>query len=230
MTPDHDPGGDRAARPLRRDAERNRQRLLDAAREVFAARGVDVTLDDIARHAGLSVGALYRHFPGREELVEALFDTKLDEIADWAEQARHDPDAWAGLTGFLQRTTSAMAADRGLRDVLFSRTYGHDRVERARERLAPAIDALVARCQRDGAVRADLTGADIALVQFMIAALIEYTEPVDPDLWPRYLALVLDGLRHEGATRTSLPHPAPAAQNVSDVARHWKPQRRRRPD
>lgn len=211
-------------KPLRRDAERNRRRLLDAAREVFAARGVDVTLDDIAHHADLSVGALYRHFPNREALVEALFEDKIERLVAVAGEAQRHPDPWAGLTGFLEHATEAMAADRGLRDVMFSRAYGHDRVERSREHLAPAIDALLARAQHAGVVRSDLAGADVALIQFMVAALIEYTETVDPGMWRRYLALVLDGLRPEG---TPLPYPAPAPEGVTEVARHWKPQRRR---
>lgn len=213
-----------AGRPLRRDAERNRLRILGAAHEVFAARGIDVTLDDIAHHAGLAVGTVYRRFPSREHLVEALFDTQLDQIVGWAEEGLRNPDALAGLTEFFERAIASMAADRGLQDVLFSRTYGHDRVAKVRERLVPAADALIARCQEAGVIRRDVVGGDLALVQFMMAAVVEYTEQVDPGLWRRYLALLIDGLRTESST---LPAAAPDVEKLAKIADRWKPPRRR---
>ena len=212
-----------ASRPLRRDAERNRLRILDAAREVFAARGVDVTLDDIAHHADLGVGTVYRRFPSREHLVEALFDAQLDRLVLLAEQAGRDPDPWTGLTAFFEGTAELLAADRGLQDVLFSRAYGRERVARARERIIPAVDTLIARCRRTGAVRADLEGADVSLLHFMIASLMEYTEHVQPELWRRYLTLLLDGLRPPG---TPLPVAAPDADALALIAAQWRPPRR----
>jgi len=214
-----------ADRPLRRDAEHNRQRILSAAREVFAARGLDVSLDEIAHHAGLGVGTVYRRFPSREHLVEALFEDRLDQLAAWAEQALADVDPWNGLQGFIERATEAMTADRGLTDVLFSRTYGRDHVEQARTRLDPLIGALVERARNAGSLRADLEAVDLILIQFMIGALIEYTEQVDPGLWRRYLALVLDGLRSVPG-QAAVPRVAPTAEALSTIARKWKPPRR----
>jgi AcrR family transcriptional regulator len=74
-------------RPLRRDAEQNRQRILAAAREVYSERGLDVTLDDIARHAGVGVGTVYRRFPGKEALIDALFEDKVNSLLSLAEEA-----------------------------------------------------------------------------------------------------------------------------------------------
>ena len=210
-------------RPLRRDAERNRQRILEAAREVFAARGLDVTLDDIAHHAGVAVGTVYRRFPSREHLVEALFDTRLDELVGFAEEALDSTDPWAGLTGFLDRGLGLMAADRGMQDVLFSRAYGHDRVAHVRDRIAPLIDALIARCQEAGLVRPDLAGVDLGLLQFMMGAVIEYTEPIQPGLWRRYLTLYLDGMRTQV---TPLPVDAPGPEQQLEIVNRWKPPRR----
>ncbi|GAA0905774.1 TetR/AcrR family transcriptional regulator [Virgisporangium aurantiacum] len=220
---DGDAGRPGPARPLRRDAERNRRRILASAREVFAARGVDVTLDDIAHHAGVGVGTVYRRFPSREHLVEALFDEDLDQIVAWAGEGIRARDAWAGLTGFLERSVTFMSTDRGLQDVLFSHAYGRQRVARIRERIAPAVDALIARCQRVGVVRDDVVGGDIALVQFMVAALMEYTEHVEPGLWRRYLALVLDGLR---TPSSALPVAAPTIDILTQIAERWRPPRR----
>ena len=84
-------------RPLRKDAERNRQRIIDAAREVFAERGLGVSLDDIARHAGVGVGTVYRRFPDKEQLIDALFDERLDAIAARAESATEIADPWLAL-------------------------------------------------------------------------------------------------------------------------------------
>jgi AcrR family transcriptional regulator len=210
-------------RPLRRDAERNRQRILAAAREVFAARGVDVTLDDIAAHAGLGVGTVYRRFPSREHLVEALFDTHLDQLVTWAQEGLRHPDAWTGLTEFLDRSLGRMADDRGLRDVMFSDAYGHAHIAMIKAQIAPAVDALVQRCQQAGAIRPDVVGGDFALVQFMLAALVEYTEQVQPDLWRRYLAIMLDGLRSAPAP---LPVAAPDMDNLAQISQRWKPPRR----
>jgi AcrR family transcriptional regulator len=91
------------ARPLRRDAERNRQRILKAAAEVFAERGLEVSLDEVARHAGVGVGTVYRRFPTKDDLIEALFMDRIDEVATLAEQAAQDPDPWAGLVSFMMR-------------------------------------------------------------------------------------------------------------------------------
>jgi AcrR family transcriptional regulator len=210
-------------RPLRRDAERNRQRILAAAREVFAARGVDVTLDDIAHHAGVGVGTMYRRFPSREHLVEALFDTELEQVVAWAEEGLRHPDPWTGLTEFFDRSVAFMATDRGVQDILFSSAYGQVRVAKVRERLAPLGDALIARCQEAGVVRPDVVGGDLAIVQFMMASVLEYTESVEPGLWRRYLALMLDGLRPGAPT---LPGAAPDVGEFAKIAQRWRPPRR----
>src|SRR5215211_3742812 len=103
--------------PLRADAERNRQRILEAAREVFADRGLDVTLDDIARHAGVGVGTAYRRFPNKEALVEALMVERIGELEALAQECLAQPDPWEGVAGYLERALAMQAADRGLKEV-----------------------------------------------------------------------------------------------------------------
>src|SRR5215831_15659928 len=139
-----DGGADvRAVRPLRRDAERNRQRILKAAAEVFNERGLDVSLDEIARHAGVGVGTVYRRFRTKEDLVEALFMSRLATVAAIAEQALEADDPWAGLVSFMERMTETMADDLGLRQILMFATYGRDLVTIARQRNAPLVERLV---------------------------------------------------------------------------------------
>src|SRR3954464_6326458 len=98
-------------RPLRRDAELNRERLLAAARELFATRGLHVTLNDIAHHAGVGVGTAYRRFANKEEVIDALFEQGLQDIADLATEALANPDAWAGLVLFLERSLHMQFGD-----------------------------------------------------------------------------------------------------------------------
>src|SRR4030088_279232 len=116
------------ARPLRRDAELNRQRIISAAQVVFGEGGSEATLDDIARHAGLGVGTVYRRFPSKEHLVEALFVKKLEEISELAEQALAEPDAWEGLTEFAWKSGGLHAAEGGLHELMLLSTFGQGEV------------------------------------------------------------------------------------------------------
>ena len=195
-------------RPLRKDAERNRQRILQAAAEVFTEKGLRATLDDVADRAGVGVGTVYRRFPDKEALVEALFTDRLDTVVGYAEQALAEPDPWTGLAFFLERAATVIAGDRGLRQILMYATYGRDRVDQARTRMLPVVSAMVERAQAAGQVRADLRPTDIPLTLFMLSATSEYALHVRPEIWRRYLALVLDALRPDRAGGTELAEPA----------------------
>src|SRR3954452_17176057 len=105
-------------RPLRRDAERNRQRILHAAAAAFAEGGLGVTMDEIARRAGVGVGTVYRRFPDKELLIEALFEQRLDELVELAKDALALEDAWEGLVRFFETFIAVQAADRGLKEVV----------------------------------------------------------------------------------------------------------------
>ena len=206
-------------RPLRKDAERNRLRILAAAAEVFNERGLHGTLDDVAERAGVGVGTVYRRFPDKEALVEALFTERLDMVVGFAEQALAEPDPWAGLASFLEQAAGVIAGDRGLRQILMFATYGRDRVDQARARMLPVVTAMVQRAQRAGAVRADLRPTDIPLIEFMLGWMAEYTAGVRPEIWRRYLALMLDALRPERAGATELPEPALAPDEFVQIVR-----------
>src|ERR1700680_1616117 len=103
-----------AERPLRKDAERNRQRILEAARELFTEQGLGVTLNDIAHFAGCGVGTVYRRFPDKEQLIDALFEERVGELVACAEAALSNPDPWEGFVGFLEYGLRLQAQDRGL--------------------------------------------------------------------------------------------------------------------
>lgn len=212
---------DTAVRPLRKDAERNRALILDAAREVYAAQGLDAGFDEIARVAGVGVGTVYRRFPERADLVEALFEQEVDAVVARDEQAAADPDPWRGLREFLSWGVEAQAADRGLAQVLALAGHGHERVATGRERLRPAVAALVRHAQRAGVLRGDVTELDIGIAVAMISR-VGGTDR--SQLRERYVTLVLDGL----AVRRDGPSPlAPVPASEDDLACIVAPARRR---
>lgn len=206
-----------ADRPLRRDAERNRQRILAAAGELFTERGLSVTLDDIARHAGVGVGTVYRRFPDKEVLIDALFDQRLESICAIAEQALAAPDPWDGLVLFFERGCELQAHDRGLKELLASSTHGGGCVVDARDRLRLHVTELFDRAKAAGVVRADADPYDAPLIHMMLGVVMDRTRDVAPDVWRRYLGLVLDGLRL-GAP-TALPVEALAPPELEAVMR-----------
>ena len=196
---------ERACRPLRADAARNRARILEAARTVFAERGLEATLDQVAARAGVGVGTVYRRFPDKEALVEALFEQGVDGIVELAVQAGSIADSWDALVWFLERACQRQAEDLGLRDVTMHGMYGRQRISKARERIAPAVGQLIERAQRDGHLRGDIVAADMPLIELMINAVATYTGRLAPDLWHRYLAIVLDGLSVRRESLSVLP-------------------------
>jgi len=204
----------RGERPLRRDAERNRQRILHAAAQVFTQRGLDATLDDVARQAGVGVGTVYRRFPDKETLVGELFQDRIDAMVTVAEQALGAPDPWQALVSFLEYAAASMAGDLGLRQLMMFATYGKDRVAYARERMRPVVSKLVERAQAAGALRRDFSATDVPLIAYMLASAGEYAGPVQPDLWRRYLALIIDGMRATTGDVTGLPVPALSAEDI----------------
>lgn len=195
MSATHPERSGSAERPLRRDAERNRQRILEAATDLFAERGLGVTLDDIAHHAGVGVGTVYRRFPDKEQLIDALFEDRMDGLVALAEACLAEDDPWFGLSTFFERGLERQAADRGLKDLVTCTAHGRERVSSGRERLGPVIDQLLVRAQRAGVVRDDVCHTDLGLLHLMLAAIMDATCEVGPDVWRRLVRLVLDGLR-----------------------------------
>jgi AcrR family transcriptional regulator len=216
---------DQTERPLRRDAERNRRRILEAAAEAFAERGLAVTMDEIADRAEVGVGTVYRRFPDKDLLIEALVEDHLAAIIERGEQALAEEDAWAALLGFLEHALALQAADRGLRDLLLSTPHGHDRIAHTRDRLEPVVYELVERAQAAGRLRPDVHGSDVPLVMMMIGGAVDFTRPVAPDAWRRMLAVVIDGLRAR-EDLIPLDQPALTPEQVDRAMREWKPARR----
>src|SRR3954469_18705229 len=182
-------------KPLRKDAERNRQRLLTAAGELFAERGLDVTLHDIAHRAGVGVGTAYRRFANKEEVIDAYFEDKLDQVAERANEALQDPDPWRGLVTYVELASALQAEDRGLMQIFRNPARGQRRGAPASPRIAPLIVALVESAREDGKLRADFEGTDLPMIQLALTTLMDATRSFEPSLYRRYLAIFLDGMR-----------------------------------
>jgi AcrR family transcriptional regulator len=208
--------------PLRADAERNRQRLLAAAKDLFATRGLDVTLDEVARHAGVGTGTAYRRFPNKDALIDALMVDRVAELADLARECLEDPDPWRGLTGYFERALAVQAADRGLKEVLFSSGRGRERSNEARRQIAPVVTRLVQRALDAGVVRSDFSTSDVPLINFMLNTVVDFGRDVEPDLYKRYLAIVFDGLRPRDDLEP-LPVDALKVNVFQDALARWKP-------
>jgi AcrR family transcriptional regulator len=204
---------------LRRDAERNRQRILLAAAQEFTERGLEATLDDVARRAGVGVGTVYRRFRDKETLVEELFKDRIDAIVAVAEEACAAPDPWAAFVAYLEYLTAIMASDLGLRQLLMFATYGRDQITYTRERMRPVVGKLVERAQATGKLRADFSTTDVPMIAFMLASGAEYASPAQRALWERYLTLIIDGLRPARDDVSPFPVPALSPQEMEQAMR-----------
>ena len=210
-------------RPLRRDAERNRQRILRGALECFADRGLAVSLDDIARHSEVGVGTVYRRFPNKQVLIDTLFEEHLEECARALARGIEHSDAWTGFTQALESILTAQLNNRGLMELMIRGMEAGDCTERGRGRLIALTEQLIDRAQAQGTLRADVRHTDIPLIQLMLASLIDASRDVDPEVWRRYLALTLDGLRARRDEPTALPAPAPEIDVLERTMNQWRP-------
>ncbi|KAA2258132.1 TetR/AcrR family transcriptional regulator [Solihabitans fulvus] len=207
-------------RPLRSDAQRNRELLLGAARELFAERGIDVAMADIARHAGVSNGTLYNRFPTRTDLIEAVFLDRLERIVDLAGQALAVADPWQGFASYLIGVCELQADDRGFNEVAARNLADSPAARNLRAAALTGVTELLTRGARAGVLRADVTVEDLAFVIWGISRTVEITAGTAPRAWRRHLALAMDGFRAEGAHPLPEPplppggvHPAPPKEN-----------------
>ncbi|HEX5117390.1 MAG TPA: helix-turn-helix domain-containing protein [Pseudonocardiaceae bacterium] len=194
-------------RPLRADAARNRESLLVAAADEFAERGPDASVADIARRAGVGKGTVFRHFATKDDLIAAILLDRMNALNAFGERLVDAPDPAAGLWEFLV----AAGEQRQQRDLSFLQDAGEPNAEvtAARTRMFRTIDTLVDRARQHGVVRADITGTDIVLLMCAPNYVTSYLPGASPDLWRRYLGIIFDGLRPDGAH--PLPQPPPSS-------------------
>jgi AcrR family transcriptional regulator len=209
---DHD---NRPAPPrrLRRDARRNRDALVEAARQVFCDHGLEAPLEQIARQAGVGIGTLYRHFPNRAALLDAVGSDHLQSHIDVAEQALAADDPWDGFAFYLEQSCRLQAADRGLNDVMGMRFPRATATEAAKTRLYELVGRVVDRAQQSGQLRPDVTLEDLAFLNWANARILPAVRAAGaPDAWQRHLGLLLDGFRADRAN--PLPQPPLSPRQV----------------
>jgi AcrR family transcriptional regulator len=182
---------------LRADALRNREHLLGVARQVFASEGLEVPIDEVARRAGLGIGTVYRHFPNKEALFEAIIIDELERLLVHAETLQRDADPEPAFVGFLEKYLAAGAAKRDFTEALLRSGRGPlppPPVQEIFARVRAALGRLLTSAQKAGAIRTDI-GVDetLALLHGVSAASVSYGGP--PEQRPRLWAVVLDGLR-----------------------------------
>jgi AcrR family transcriptional regulator len=194
-------------RPLRADAARNRELLLAAAAEEFAEHGLDASVADIARRAGVGKGTVFRHFATKDDLLAAIVLDRIDALNVVGERLLQAADPGAALLEFL----TAAAHQRQQLDLSFLQEAGelNPEVTRVRAQMFQTVGTLVERARKHGTVRADVTGTDVILLMCAPNYVTSYLPDASPDLWKRYLAIIFDGLRAEGAH--PLPHPPPTS-------------------
>jgi len=181
-------GTEELPRPLRADARRNRERVLKAARAVFSAKGREAHLEDVARRAKVGVGTVYRHFPTKDALLEALAREQFEILTRWALEAEAEPDPWAAFNAMIWRGAELQASDRALMEAVAAFKPG---VARQAEELHASIERLMRRAQGQGAMRADASGEDVRLMMCGLGSVMQ----MGGDRWRRYLTVMLDGLR-----------------------------------
>lgn len=194
------------ARPLRADAERNRRKIIDAARELFAERGL-VSLDEVAERAGVGVGTVYRRFPSRDDLVDALYYEAMEKLVAVGKAAveRSETDPWGAIEQFLTEYLAMHAADKSLSSVVLTDAHGRGRLDVGKAQMAPMGRKIVERARAAGVVRDDFAPSDMPATIMMLVTVMNATRELQPDLWRRYLAYLLDSFRPEAA---SAPLPA----------------------
>jgi AcrR family transcriptional regulator len=187
---------------LRADAARNRASIIAAAASVFAERGLDAATAEIAQRAGVGEATLFRRFPCKDDLIDAIIETRMEEVAALADAAAADPDPAAALERFMQDVVKQFSRDQGFFEAAGKRCVTDPRFQPLRERSLEAMARLLKRAQDAGAVRRDLSASDLSFLAGSAAYAMNVPLPeLREDLWKRYLRVILDGMRPECASK-----------------------------
>ncbi|MFD5268931.1 TetR/AcrR family transcriptional regulator [Streptomyces sp. NPDC058335] len=183
------------AQSLRSDAERNRGRILVAARTVFERDGLAASMASVAREAGVGIATLFRHFGAKEDLIAAVFADRMDAYVAAVDEALDTPDPWAGFTGFIEAICAMQATDRGFADVLTTTFPAAEGLEERRAAAFQGFLELVDRAKDSGQLRADFASQDLVLLLVANAGVVAFAGDIVPDAWRRLVALVIQSFQ-----------------------------------
>jgi AcrR family transcriptional regulator len=192
-------------RALRADAERNRRLVLDAAAAIFAERGLEAGVAEIAQRAGVGTATVFRRFPTKQDLIVAVVDARICDMRDQLGAAQAEPDPWSGLVAAMEAVALAQARDRGLFEAIGSAVSGDEHLRAHHVELMGRLAAIVDRAKAAGALRSDVEATDLPLLAAGAAGSCQAAGGDEPDLWRRYLGIMLDGLRPGAATPLPVP-------------------------
>ena len=191
-----------SATALRADAARNRERIVAAAMEVFAERGLEASTAEIAARAGVGEATLFRRFPTKDDLITAIIGVQFEESAELAESCLEDDDPWRGVERFLYGMAERAAVDHGIAGASKEKCMASPTLAGERRRIIDLTSQLVRRAQKADVLRDDIAGQDLMFLMAAVASLAELPfQGLRDDLWKRYLGIFLDGLRPEAATK-----------------------------
>ncbi|MEV0341380.1 TetR/AcrR family transcriptional regulator [Nocardia sp. NPDC050713] len=214
-------------RPMRADAARNRRRILEAADELLAQYGEHVTLDDVAKAAGVGVGTAYRHFGNKHALITEILEQYLGWIGEIAESAAQRRDPWCGLVQMLEQTCELVAGNRAFMAAMTGSREGAAVFERHEAMISRPLGEIIERARVDKLVRPEIAIGDIFGVISMVHGVAVFTQPVDPDHWRRYLNLLLNGIRSDRGRGLPLQPPALSVEQIRQARKIAAASRRR---
>lgn len=205
MSPRSDASRPEAAAPLRADARRNRDRIIEAAREVFAVRGLDASMNEVARRAEVGVATLFRRFPSREQLIAATFSDPMAVYAALIETALDDPDPWHGFCEYVRAVCAMQAGDRGFTDVLTQSFPTAKEFEAERDQAFSRFTLLISRAQKAGALRPDFVAEDLPMLLMANAGVVTATHDAAPEASPRLVSYMLQAFSAEATEPLPTP-------------------------
>lgn len=211
--PQHRSEDESAGGSLRADAERNRARILDAARAVFAEQGLSASTNEVARTAGVGIATLFRRFPTREDLIAAVFADKMAAYKEAIDEALADPDPWRGFCGFIEQVCHMQAQDRAFADVLTLTFPIAPGLEAERDRAADLLADLLERAKASGKLRPDFAHQDVPLILMANAGVVNATRDAAPDAWRRLVGYLIQAFAAEHA------EPLPDAPTTTQMYR-----------
>jgi AcrR family transcriptional regulator len=188
-------------RALRADAQRNLARILEAAREVFAKEGIEATVADVAERAGVGTATIFRRFPTKDDLIAAVVEQRLENVARQGREALAGKNAMKGLHQLMRSGIESYVRDRSFCESIGTAVFERPILQELKAELDATIQELLARAKKAGDARKDVTPTDISMLFFAVASAALKLEPAQRDAWHHYLDIVFDGLRPAAARR-----------------------------